>query len=133
MNTDDPDDFLRPPNDNAYETDELRTGPPLDYVAQKFRNNLEALHRLIDDIQNRVPEDLPVGKQPAETTVSVRDNFLLPSAHYAFQSAIVGYLALKNMLALANDNDLSNRLSLYSREEFKDWLDRIDQGGSVTG
>ena len=133
MSTDDPDDFFRPPNDNAYECDELRTGPPLDYVAENFRHNLEALHRLIYDIQNRVPEDLSVGLPPAETTASVRDEFLLPSAHYAFRSAIVGYLALKNMLALANDNDLSNRLSLYSREEFKDWLDRIDQGGSVTG
>jgi len=131
--TDEPDDFFRPPNDNAYETDELRTGPPLDYVAEKFRHNLEALHRLIGDIQNRVPEDLSVGQPSAETKASVRDDFLLPSAHYAFRSAIVGYLALKNMLALANDNDLSSRLSSYSREEFKDWLDRIDQGGSVTG
>ena len=123
MSTDDPDEFFRPPNDNAYETDELRTGPPLDYVAEKFRNNLEALHRLIDDIQNRVPEDLPVGHQPTETTASVRDDFLLPSAHYAFRSGVVGYLALKNMLALANDNDLSSRLASYSVEEFKDWLD----------
>jgi len=37
------------------------------------------------------------------------------------------------MLALANDNDLSERLITYSRDEFKEWLDRIDQGGSVTG
>ena len=133
MTIDDPGDFFRPPNDNAYEADELRTGPPLDYVAEKVRHNLEALHRLIYDIQNKVPEDLSVGQMPAETTASVRDELLLPSAHYAFRSAIVGYLALKNMLALANDNDLSTRLSSYSREEFKDWLDRIDQGGSVTG
>ena len=127
------DEFFRPPNDGAYEADELRTGPPLDYVAEKFRHNLEALHRLIYDIQNRVPEDLSVEQPPPESAVSVRDEFLLPSAHYAFRSGIVGYLALKNMLALANDNDLSSRLSSYSREEFRDWLDRIDQGGSVTG
>jgi hypothetical protein len=133
MSTDGPDDFFRPPNDNAYEADELRTGPPLDYVAEKFRHNLEALHRLIYDIQNRVPKDLTMGQPPGEPAVSVRDELLLPSAHYAFRSAIVGYLALKNMLALANDNSLSDRLLSYSREEFKDWLDRIDQGGSVTG
>ena len=78
MTADNPGDFIRPPNDNAYEADELRTGPPLDYVAEKFRNNLEALHRLIYDIQNRVPEDLSVGQLPAETTASVRDDFLLP-------------------------------------------------------
>ena len=133
MSTDEPDDFFRPPNDNAYESEELRTGPPLDYVAEKFRHNLEALHRLIYDIQKRVPEDLSVEDPSAETTASVIDEFLFPSAHYAFRSGIVGYLALKNMLALANDNGLSSRLSSYSREEFKDWLDRIDHGGSVTG
>jgi hypothetical protein len=133
VSADDPDDFFRPPNDNAYEADELRTGPPLDYVAEKFRHNLEALHRLIYDIKNRVPEDLSVEHPSVESGVSVRDEYLLPTAHYAFRSAIVGYLALKNMLALANDNDLSDRLSSYSREEFTDWLDRIDQGGSVTG
>ncbi len=37
------------------------------------------------------------------------------------------------MLALANDNDLTDRLLVYSRDEFKEWLDRIDQAGSVTG
>lgn len=58
---------------------------------------------------------------------------IIHSPHCAFRSAIVGYLALKNMLALASDNDLSSRLSSYTREEFTDWLDRIDRGGSVKG
>ncbi len=42
MSPDHPDDFFRPPNDNAYETDEVRTGPPLAYVAEKVRHTLEA-------------------------------------------------------------------------------------------
>ncbi len=54
MSPDDPDDFFRPPNDNAYKTDEVRTGPPLNYVAEKVRHNLEALHSLIHDIRQRV-------------------------------------------------------------------------------
>ena len=45
----------------------------------------------------------------------------------------MSYLALNNMLALTNDNDFDDRLLAYSREEFKEWLDRIDQAGSVTG
>jgi len=45
----------------------------------------------------------------------------------------LGYLALNNMLALANEKDLDDRLLAYSRDEFKEWLDRIDQAGSVTG
>ena len=58
---------------------------------------------------------------------------MLPTALYAFRSGIVGYLALNNMLALANEHDLDDRLLAYSRDEFKEWLDRIDQAGSVTG
>ena len=126
MSTDDPDDFLRPPNDNAYESDELRTGPPLDYVAEKFRHCLEGLHGTVDEIERGS------GKESAMTEADEND-LVGFQAKYAFQSAIVGYLALKNMLALASDNNLSSRLLSYSREEFKDWLDRIDQGGSVTG
>ncbi len=133
MSPDDPDDLFRPPNDNAYETDEVRTGPPLDYVAEKLRHNLESLHSLIHEIQRRVPEDLSVGDPSAGPPVSVKEEYLLPTAHYGFRCAIVGYLALKNMLALANDNDLYERLLAYSRDEFKEWLDRIDQAGSVTG
>ena len=126
MSKDDPNDFLRPPNDSAYESDELRTGPPLDYVAEKFRHCLEGLHGTIYEIEQASGTE-------AATTDADQDDLVGFHSKYAFQSAIVGYLALKNMLALANDNDLSSRLSSYSREEFKDWLDRIDQGGSVTG
>ena len=126
MSTDDPDDFLRPPNDNAYESDELRTGPPLDYVAEKIRHCLEGLHGTIHNIERGSGTE-------AATTDADQDALVGFQAKYAFDSAIVGYLALKNMLALASDNDLSSRLSSYSRKEFADWLDRIDQGGSVKG
>ncbi len=65
--------------------------------------------------------------------VSTAEEYVLPTALYAFRSAVVGHLALNNMLALANDNDLDERLLAYSRDKFKEWLDRIDQAGSVTG
>ncbi|MBI3833996.1 MAG: hypothetical protein HY287_06665 [Planctomycetes bacterium] len=55
------------------------------------------------------------------------------AARHAFQSAIVGHIALKNMLALASDDDLDNRLPTFSPEEFKEWLSRIDKEGSVIG
>jgi hypothetical protein len=65
--------------------------------------------------------------------VSSTEEYVLPTALYAFRSALVGHLALNNMLALANNHDLDDRLLAYSRDEFKAWLDRIDQAGSVTG
>lgn len=133
MSPDDPDDFFRPPNDSAYEADEVCTGPPLDYVPEKVRHNLEATHSLIHAIRRRVPDDLCAGEPSSGPLVSVKEEYLLPTALYALRSAIVGYLALNNMLALANENDLDERLLAYSRDEFKEWLDRIDQAGSVTG
>ena len=133
MIPDDPDDFFRPPNDNAYETSEVRTGPPLEYVAEKVRHTLEAIHGLIREIQHRVPQDLVVAAPPSGPAVSIKEEYLLPVARYAFRSAVVGHLALNNMLALASDNDLDDRLLAYSRDEFKEWLDRIDHAGSVTG
>ena len=45
----------------------------------------------------------------------------------------MSYLALNNMLALAKETDLDDRLLACSPDEFKKWLDRIDQAGSVTG
>ena len=36
------------------------------------------------------------------------------------------------VLALANNEGLFERLQGYSRDEFKDWLDGIDRQGSVT-
>lgn len=133
MPPNDPDDALRPPNDSAYETSEIRTGPPLTYVAEKVRHTLEALHSLIHEIRHRVPRDLLVAAPASGPSVSIKEEFLLPAARYAFRSAVVGHLALYNMLALANDSDLDDRLLAYSRDEFKAWLDRIDQAGSVTG
>ena len=133
MTPDDPDDLFRPPNDNAYETDEVRTGPPLAYVAEKVRHTLEALHSLIHEIRQRGAQDPSAAAPSSGPPVSTPEEYLLPAALYAFRSAIVGHLALNNMLALANDNDLDDRLLAYSRDEFKEWLDCIDQSGSVTG
>jgi hypothetical protein len=120
MSPDDPDDFFRPPNDNTYETDEVRTGPPLEYVAEKVRHTLEGIHSLIHEIRQRVSQDLPVAAPSSGPPVSAKGEYVLPAALYAFRSAVVGHLALNNMLALANDNDLDDRLLAYSRDEFKE-------------
>ena len=107
-------DEFRGPNDNAYEKGQVRVGPPLEYVAEKFRHSLEATHQLLADLRHGGGDSL------------------LFSGRYAFHSQLTGYLALNNLLALANGNDLAQRLEGYSRQEFSEWLDRIDQQGSVT-
>ena len=79
-------------------------------------------------------DDLPIPKHfvdpkyPYDPKVSS----VLNPCRFAFHYALVGYLALMNLLAIANDHEISDRLLGMSHEEFESWLDRIDEEGSVT-
>jgi len=117
----DPDDLFRGPNDNAYQKDELRTGPPLSYIAEKFRCSIEMTHYLLNSLNET--SDIDAGQ---------KDRMLF-QARGAFRYQLTSYLALQNMLALANDQKVFGRMERLSSEDFRDWLDRLDRGGSVTG
>ena len=113
--------MFRSPNDGAYEKEELRTGPPLSYVAEKLRRSLELTHDHIHSLNN---------------LDGLSQNMLDPLLNQtsgAFRYQLTSYLALQNMLALGNERGFFERMELRSNEEFRDWLDRIDQQGSVTG
>lgn len=109
-------DLFSDPNGPAYQKTASRTGPPLEYVAEKLRSSLECLHRL-----HHQARQTPVGNE--DTVHGVQS---------AFYYAAVAYLALNNMLALANPPDFSDRLLEMNHTEFTDWLDGIDREGSVT-
>ncbi len=115
------DEMFRGPNDGAYEKEEIRTGPPLDYVAEKIRSSMELTHFLISTLGRTTLAD-----------ASGRDT-MLSQARGSLRYQLTGYLALKNMLALANDQGLFGRLERFSYDDFHDWLDRIDQQGTTTG
>ena len=98
-------------NGPAYKQREVREGLPLDYVAEKLRASLEALH----GVHARADAEL------------AREAFA------AFHYAVVSYLALKNMLAASHAPGFAGRLARMPRAEFERWLDVVDRGGSVTG
>jgi hypothetical protein len=111
------DDLFRDPNGPAYQKQQARIGPPLEYVAEKLGTGLADLHRAVQ-----------VGRGAGDSTGNERD------LRSAFMHALVAYLALGNMLALAEDpGALAERLLGATREEFDDWLWRVEQEGSVTG
>jgi len=117
----DADEMFRGPNDGAYEKEEIRTGPPLDYVAEKIRSAMELTHFLISTLSRTDLAD-----------ANDRDT-MLSQARGSLRYQMTGYLALKNMLALASDQGLFGRLERFSYDDFHDWLDRIDQQGTTTG
>ena len=127
-------DGLTEPNDGAYTKIETREGPPLDYVGEKLHTCLLILHTLHAAAQEDLPDDLPKPKRmqtlPDEYNPKV-SSVLLP-CHHAFRSALVSYLALNNLLAIANDNELTGKLLALPHDDFENWLDRIRHEGSVT-
>lgn len=104
-------DGLTEPNDGAYTKTETRHGPPLEYVAEKLHSCLLSLHCLHREEQAGIRE-APMNS--------------------SFRYALVSYLALNNLLAIANDRDLSDRLLSMGREDFENWLGKIRDEGSVT-
>ena len=125
---DDPTDDLIDSNASAYVKEETRTGPPLSYVAEKARTALEELHGLCRRLLA-----LERGSQrDGSASVSWPLDELFTLAAQAFRHDLVSYLALNNMLALANNRNIIGELLDQSPDQFREWLSRIDQEGSVT-
>jgi hypothetical protein len=51
----------------------------------------------------------------------------------AFHYTLVSYLALYNMLNLANVPGLPEQLAATGHAQFREWLSRVTSEGSVTG
>lgn len=128
----DPPDFFTDPNGPAFQSEEVRTGPPLDYVGEKIANSLKSLHYEIGNIERYVPKDLRVSRWAEGAPPRVVD-MLTPQVRFAFRYGLVAFLALHNLLAVANDQHLADRLLAMSDDDFEAWLNRIREEGSVTG
>lgn len=127
-------DGLTEPNAGAYTKTETREGPPLDYVAEKLRSSLEVLHTLYLAAAQDLPDDLPVPKrfQAAKLAYDVKTGSVLNPCQDAFRLGLTAYLALNNLLGIANDQGIFGRLLAMPHDEFANWLRRITEEGSVT-
>jgi hypothetical protein len=126
-------DIVGDSNGPAYRKAEQRTGPPLDYVAEKAEVALLASHEALRSIRLYVPDDLPQPELARGTSFSTKKDGLVSPAWAAFRYGLVSFLALQNMLSLANDAELPDRLADMSYEEFRGWLHGVSSEGSVTG
>ncbi|MBX7228446.1 MAG: hypothetical protein K1X48_02420 [Burkholderiaceae bacterium] len=120
-------------NGMAYTVTENRSGPPLNYVGEKIRKNIEATHSLYNNIMRFVPKDLPVSPHYKDTApATIKFDTLATDVHYALHNSIVAFLALYNMLGTAKSDYVSD-IASRSRDDLKKWLDLIEREGSVNG
>lgn len=120
---------FRDPNGPAYQAAQTRVGPPLEYVAEKLAAALGDLHRA-----HRAVRGAPGGTGDPMAAADLASPNAQADLRLAFVHALVAYLALGNMLALADDpGALAAWLLASSQDEFADWLWRVGQESSVTG
>lgn len=120
-------------NGGAYTKREVRVGPPLDYIAEKFRTSIYSSHSLWRLAKRDVPDGLPQPDYFAGTEYSVKNDSILAPCHSSFSAGLVAFLALYNMLDLANQPNLVERLLEMESGKFNDWLTRIEEEGSIHG
>ena len=77
---------------------------------------------------------MPVPKRfrAAQMEYSVKTSSVLNPCEGAFILGLTAYLALNNLLGIANDHALFGRLLSMSHDAFSAWLERITEEGSVT-
>ncbi|MCP5517259.1 MAG: hypothetical protein H7A45_08400 [Verrucomicrobiales bacterium] len=127
------DDGLTEPNAGAYVKEETRHGPPLEYVAEKLAGSLKALHTLHLAARRDLPDDLPPPRGLASSGIPYNPktgSVLLP-CEAAFRYGLTSFLALNNLLGVANDPELGERLLRLSPRDFDLWLQRVRVEGSV--
>jgi len=129
---DESDEMPGDPNGSAYLKMEKRTGPPLNYVAEKLESSLVMLHNTVRSIREMVPDNLPQPQAAIGSSYSVKQDGLVSPAWSAFRYGLIAFLALQNMLSLANDPKVFDRLLGYTTEQFRDWLDNIDCRGLIS-
>lgn len=131
ISDDDLADILGDSNGPAYRKTEERTGPPLEYVGEKLESALLACHDLLHLTQERDGQPQPAQGEVVTGPRGQADR-LLATAMLAFHYALVSYLALYNMLHLANVPGLPERLAATGHTQFREWLSRVTAEGSVT-
>ena len=128
---------FRDNNDNAYSKQELREGAPLDYIAGKIHKSIEITHQLYRNIEKLVPDKLPQPEKVQGTDFSTKNEILLSECHHIFHDQVVAYVALYNMLGVANTTSdggetLFDRLLRYENSELKNWLNDIARRGMLS-
>jgi|SRR5579883_842769 len=120
-------------NGPAYAKREERVGPPLSYVSEKLKSAILSSHALWGLAQRDIPDDLPQPTFAKNTPYKVKDDSVLSPCYASFRFGLTAFLALHNMLDIANEKDVFKKLLQMGLDEFESWLGRIEAEGSIHG
>lgn len=113
---------------------ETRTGHPLDYVGGKLAMSLSKCHDLYRVIrEEEVLESRSPHIKPEYREMVPFKSELESGCQQTFWDVLIAFLALHNMLRIADEADISKRLLNMDSRDFQKWLDNIYHEGSVTG
>ena len=132
------DRYLSDINGPTYKSKEIRNGPPLGYIAEKMKNGLIEQHRLLRELRMQLPDDMSANAEHYDledmsiTSMSVKNDLLMGPAYNAFYFQTLAYLALMQMLDLANTNDVK-RYSEMTGSDFEKWIEFVDRQASEFG
>ena len=121
------------PNSSAYQKVELRDGIPLSYINEKLTNNLKTIHHLYNFVKDNINDDLKLINSVKDDLYSPKVDGLLSPLFSSFRYSLTSLLALHNLLGIANNQNIFEKLLSYKEEDFNKWLDRIESEGSING
>lgn len=125
-----PDDVLPDPNAGAYERVEARRGPPLAYVGEKLKAAVVHAHALLGTLK----EESGVGAGGvAAGTGTGHASMARHEAFATFHYSLRAFLALYNMMGMVQEDAKVRALLAMDGTAFREWLDRVEREGSVTG
>jgi hypothetical protein len=118
------------PNGAAYETGEVRTGPPLSYLNDNLSKALMEIHVAYRNAVQYVPENLP-GPQFAPETYSVKQDGIVGALYGALDYALTAYLGLNNLLGLMASREVIDQVAELDFEQFEEWRLTITTHGRI--
>ena len=133
MADNEPEVVFTEPNGNAFVVEEKRNGPPLSFVGSKLYQSLLYLHMSYVSMGTYIPENLPQPAGLRGSHINIKQDGLMEPLKQAFRTGLLSFLSLYNFMGLASEGTLYDRLLKMTPFQFKQWLDRVQIGGSVLG
>ncbi|MCL5029778.1 MAG: hypothetical protein M1480_12270 [Bacteroidetes bacterium] len=84
-------------------------------------------------IKNNINDGIKLIKPINDDLYSLKADGLLSPLFSSFRYSLTSFLALHNLLGIANNQNIFEKLLNFTEEDFNKWLERIESEGSING